>query len=186
MVKRVYYFSANGSDADKTYRNLLGGKGANLAEMCNMGLPVPPGYTITTTTCMDYQAEKKLPEGTLEEMWVQLAKLEKEMGQTFGGSTNPLLLSIRSGARASMPGMMDTILDSATAIFIVLLNRAQPCFWRLTAARAYPRVASHLPTPRGKDLLQVLLRHALQAAQDRRLHRLAVALRPGTTDADPH
>ena len=96
MVKRVYYFSANGSDADKTYRNLLGGKGANLAEMCNMGLPVPPGYTITTTTCMDYQAEKKLPEGTLEETWVQLAKLEKE---SAGGRR-----MIRSVATTGMAG----------------------------------------------------------------------------------
>ena len=91
---------------------LLGGKGANLAEMANIGLPVPPGFTITTEVCTEFYANgKKLPKGLDADIRANIAKMEKEVGAKFGDASNPLLVSVRSGARASMPGMMDTILN---------------------------------------------------------------------------
>ncbi|MEP6755260.1 MAG: PEP/pyruvate-binding domain-containing protein, partial [Chthonomonadales bacterium] len=106
--KRVYLFH----EANATMRDLLGGKGANLAEMTNIGLPVPPGFTITTTTCMDYYAEGKvLPAGMMDEVKDAIAYVEQQMGRTFGGTNKPLLVSVRSGAKFSMPGMMDTVLN---------------------------------------------------------------------------
>jgi pyruvate, orthophosphate dikinase len=106
--KRVWLFQ----DGDRSMRDLLGGKGANLAEMMNIGLPVPPGFTITTEVCTDYYAEgQKLPKGLLDEMKAALADVEKQLGKTFGDVKNPLLLSVRSGAKFSMPGMMDTVLN---------------------------------------------------------------------------
>jgi pyruvate,orthophosphate dikinase len=93
-------------------RSLLGGKGAGLAEMTRIGLPVPPGFTITTEACIDYYRQgKTLPEGLWEELEAHVKVLEQETGKTFGGSKNPLLVSVRSGAAISMPGMMDTILN---------------------------------------------------------------------------
>ena len=110
--KRVYFFgdgTAEGGRGDKT---LLGGKGANLADMTTSGLPVPPGFTITTETCREYnQGGKKLPEGLMDEVAKNLKKVEKATGKKFGDAKNPLLLSVRSGAAVSMPGMMDTILN---------------------------------------------------------------------------
>ncbi len=106
--KRVWLFR----EGDKSLRDLLGGKGANLAEMTNIGLPVPPGFTITTEVCTDYYASgRQLPEGLLAEMKTALADVEKDLGKTFGDVKNPLLLSVRSGAKFSMPGMMDTVLN---------------------------------------------------------------------------
>jgi pyruvate,orthophosphate dikinase len=106
--KRVYLFP----EGNSTMRDLLGGKGANLAEMTNIGLPVPPGFTITTEVCTEYySAEKKLPDGLMDEVRAAIAQLEADLGKTFGGSENPLLVSVRSGAKFSMPGMMDTILN---------------------------------------------------------------------------
>lgn len=106
--KRVYLFR----EGDATMKNLLGGKGANLAEMTNAGLPVPPGLTITTETCMEYiNAGNKLPEGLMDDVKEALKDVEKQTGKGFGSSENPLLLSVRSGARLSMPGMMETILN---------------------------------------------------------------------------
>ncbi|HUO08773.1 MAG TPA: pyruvate, phosphate dikinase [Phycisphaerae bacterium] len=107
----VYFFGkqSEGSAKDKM---LLGGKGANLAEMCNMGLPVPPGFTITTETCGDYyKSGEKFPDGLVEEIEKNLARLEAETGKKLGDPTNPLLVSCRSGAAVSMPGMMDTVLN---------------------------------------------------------------------------
>lgn len=93
-------------------RDLLGGKGANLAEMTNIGLPVPPGFTITTEVCTQYYASgKRLPDGLMDEIKAALADVEKQMSRTLGGSERPLLLSVRSGAKFSMPGMMDTVLN---------------------------------------------------------------------------
>ena len=93
-------------------KNLLGGKGANLAEMCLMGLPVPAGLTVTTEACTAYYANGgKLPEGLMDEVWEGMKKVETAMGMKYGDADNPLLLSCRSGARASMPGMMDTVLN---------------------------------------------------------------------------
>ena len=112
MEKWVYRFGggkAEGSVADVA---ILGGKGANLAEMANLGLPVPPGLTIVTDACAWYfQHEKSLPEALMAQVLDGITAMEAETGRTFGGSTKPLLLSIRSGARASMPGMMDTVLN---------------------------------------------------------------------------
>jgi pyruvate, orthophosphate dikinase len=110
--KFVYYFGARGTEADASMRDLVGGKGANLADMTAIGLPVPPGFTITTETCAAYyKAGKRLPHGLMNEVHKHVATLQKETGKVFGDKENPLLVSVRSGAAASMPGMMDTILN---------------------------------------------------------------------------
>ncbi len=105
--KRVYLFH----EGNKDMKDLLGGKGANLAEMSNLGLPVPPGFTITTEACIEYLKLKKMPAGVMEDARVALKKVEKDTGKGFGDAKNPLLVSVRSGAKMSMPGMMDTILN---------------------------------------------------------------------------
>jgi len=106
--KRVYLFREGNADM----KNLLGGKGANLAEMTNAGLPVPPGLTITTETCMEYiDNGNEMPAGLMDDVKAALADVEKETGKKFGDASNPLLVSVRSGARLSMPGMMETILN---------------------------------------------------------------------------
>lgn len=106
--KRVWLFK----EGDASMRDLLGGKGANLAEMTNAGLPVPPGLTITTETCMEYiDAGNKMPAGLMDDVKTALAEVEKQTGKKFGDASNPLLVSVRSGARLSMPGMMETILN---------------------------------------------------------------------------
>src|SRR5512137_1451925 len=104
--KHVYRFS----EGNKDMKELLGGKGANLAEMTSIGLPVPPGFTITTEVCNYYSAHKDYPGGVDAQVEDALAALEADTAKTFGAAHDPLLLSVRSGARASMPGMMDTIL----------------------------------------------------------------------------
>src|SRR5690606_8895102 len=91
--------------------DLLGGKGANLAEMTRLGLPVPAGFTITTEACRAFLATQELPEGLVEEIGEHLRGVERAMDRRFGDPTNPLLLSVRSGARFSMPGMMETVLN---------------------------------------------------------------------------
>ncbi|MDX1932548.1 MAG: pyruvate, phosphate dikinase [Capsulimonadales bacterium] len=106
--KRVWLFR----EGDRSLRDLLGGKGANLAEMTNIGLPVPPGFTITTEVCTDYYAGgKQLPEGLMDEVRTALADVENDQSKKLGDPNNPLLLSVRSGAKFSMPGMMDTVLN---------------------------------------------------------------------------
>ena len=110
--KYVYYFGKAGTEGDATYRNTLGGKGANLAEMTSIGVPVPPGFTISTDVCnYYYDNNKTLPGSVAGEIDVCLAKMEEQLGTEFGSSENPLLVSVRSGARVSMPGMMDTVLN---------------------------------------------------------------------------
>ena len=110
--KWVYGFAAGTSDGSAEMRNLLGGKGANLAEMCNLGLPVPPGFTITTELCTYYYANgESYPDSLDAQVEAALAAVEKDVGAVFGDAENPLLVSVRSGARASMPGMMDTVLN---------------------------------------------------------------------------
>ena len=106
-TKWVYLFS----EGNANMKNLLGGKGANLAEMTNIGLQVPPGFTITTEACNDYSKTNKFPEGMWEQALEALKNVEAALGKKFGDAENPLLVSVRSGARASMPGMMDTILN---------------------------------------------------------------------------
>ena len=128
--KRVWLFKEGNADM----RNLLGGKGANLAEMTNLGLPVPPGLTITTETCMDYiNAGNKMPEGLMDEVRTALKEVEAQKGQKFGDAENPLLVSVRSGARVSMPGMMETILnlglnDQTVEAMIKLTNNPRFCY----------------------------------------------------------
>jgi len=110
--KYVYYFGSKGADGTAEMKALLGGKGANLAEMVNLKLPVPPGFTITTEVCTYfYENNKTYPKQLEKQVEEAISKIEKEMGAKFGSADNPLLLSVRSGARASMPGMMDTILN---------------------------------------------------------------------------
>jgi pyruvate,orthophosphate dikinase len=111
-TKYVYFFGNGKAEGKAEMKNLLGGKGANLAEMTNIKLPVPPGFTLTTEVCTYYYANKhKYPKSLEKEVLTALAKVERVMGAKFGDPKNPLLVSIRSGARASMPGMMDTILN---------------------------------------------------------------------------
>jgi len=110
--KYVYFFGGGKAEGKSQMKELLGGKGANLAEMSNLGLPVPPGFTITTEACAHfYKQGRKWPAGLAEEIDKNLAKLEKLTGKTFGRGSNPLLVSVRSGAAVSMPGMMDTVLN---------------------------------------------------------------------------
>jgi len=105
--QRVYLFH----QGNKDMKDLLGGKGANLAEMSNLGLPVPPGFTITTEACIEYLKQKKMPAGVMDDVRAALKKVEKDTGKGFGNPKNPLLVSVRSGAKMSMPGMMETVLN---------------------------------------------------------------------------
>ncbi len=108
MAKWVYLFEEGSADM----RNLLGGKGANLAEMTRLGLPIPQGFTVTTEACTDYYNQgRKISEEIEAQIFEALEGLEQKQGKKFGDTENPLLVSVRSGARASMPGMMDTILN---------------------------------------------------------------------------
>ncbi len=109
--KRIYRFQPGAAEGRAEWRALLGGKGANLAEMAQLGIPVPPGFTITTEACVDYFQTGRLPDGLMEDVRDSMRFLEQVTGKGFGASDNPLLVSVRSGARSSMPGMMDTILD---------------------------------------------------------------------------
>lgn len=112
MTKWVYNFGKDKNDGDASMRNLLGGKGCNLAEMASLGLPVPPGFTITTEVCTYYyDHDHQYPDELTAQVEEALANVEKSMGMEFGNPENPLLVSVRSGARVSMPGMMDTVLN---------------------------------------------------------------------------
>ena len=111
-MKSIYYFGKNNSDGQADMKNLLGGKGANLAEMAKLGIPVPAGLTITTDVCTYYYENKQIfPNNLEEELQQSLKKVETDMGKKFGDFNDPLLLSVRSGARMSMPGMMETVLN---------------------------------------------------------------------------
>lgn len=111
-TKMIYYFGKTRTDGKGSQRALLGGKGSNLAEMTGIGLPVPPGFTITTEMCDQYyKSGKKFPQGLMDEVRVNIKMLEKELAKGFGDAKDPLLVSVRSGAAASMPGMMNTILN---------------------------------------------------------------------------
>ncbi|MEE3349196.1 MAG: pyruvate, phosphate dikinase [Candidatus Gastranaerophilaceae bacterium] len=128
--KRVWLFR----EGNANMRSLLGGKGANLAEMTNLGLPVPPGLTITTETCMDYiNHGNVMPAGLMDEVKEALKDVEAKAGKKFGDTTNPLLVSVRSGARVSMPGMMETILnlglnDETVEAMVKLTNNPRFCY----------------------------------------------------------
>jgi len=112
MAKHVYSFGGKTADGDGKMKELLGGKGANLAEMCKIGIPVPPGFTITTEVCAAYYDHaKKIPEDAIPQINDALGKMEGIAGKKFGDPADPLLVSVRSGAALSMPGMMNTILN---------------------------------------------------------------------------
>ena len=107
-AKYVYLFS----EGNGTMKELLGGKGANLAEMTNLGMPVPQGFTVTTEACTRYYEDDKIiADEIIDEIYANVKKMEEITGKNFGDVNNPLLVSVRSGARASMPGMMDTVLN---------------------------------------------------------------------------
>jgi pyruvate,orthophosphate dikinase len=125
--KRVYVFGGGRADGDASMKNLLGGKGANLAEMARLGVPVPPGFTITTEVCTHFYARgHAYPDGLRDEAAAALAGIEREMKMGFGDPDRPLLVSIRSGARKSMPGMMETVLNAG------LCSRTIPGLIKLT------------------------------------------------------
>ena len=109
--KLIFEFSKNKTDGDSSLNNLLGGKGANLAEMSNMGIPVPPGFTITTEVCNYFTENKKFPDNLETEIKKAVHNLESFSDKSFCSAGTPLLLSVRSGGRISMPGMMDSILN---------------------------------------------------------------------------
>ena len=110
--KYVYFFGNGKAEGKREMKELLGGKGANLADMSSLGLPVPPGFTITTEVCdLYYKLNRSWPKGLTEQIEANIAKMEKATGKTFGKGPQPLLVSVRSGAAASMPGMMATVLN---------------------------------------------------------------------------
>ena len=112
MDRHVYFFRQGAAEGDARQHELLGGKGANLAEMCRIGLAVPPGFTVATSTCkLFYENGESVPDSVLAEIDTNIARVEEAMGQRFGDATAPLLVSVRSGAAVSMPGMMDTVLN---------------------------------------------------------------------------
>jgi pyruvate,orthophosphate dikinase len=111
LSKFVYFFGKDVTDGKSSMKDLLGGKGAGLAEMASLGIPVPPGFTITTEVCVLYLKEGKYPEEVLRQVEQAIDKLEKLNGKKLGDPEDPLLVSVRSGARVSMPGMMDTVLN---------------------------------------------------------------------------
>ena len=111
-TKYVYLFAEGQVEGNGTMRDLLGGKGAGLAEMINAGLPVPPGFTVTTEACTGYyKAGEKFPEGLWDQVQAAMRRTEEVTGKKLGGTESPLLVSVRSGAKFSMPGMMDTVLN---------------------------------------------------------------------------
>src|SRR6516165_10838012 len=111
-LKYVYSFGSGKADGRADMKDLLGGKGANLAEMSSIGIPVPPGFTITTEVCQDYYAANQaLPEAVKPQVESALKQVEAQVAKKFGEATDPLLVSVRSGAALSMPGMMNTILN---------------------------------------------------------------------------
>lgn len=130
--KLVYYFGKNATEGDASMKNLLGGKGANLCEMTNLGIPVPAGFTLATTVCKSYyENNRTYSDDILKQVDENLAKLEKEMGKKLGDSNDPLLVSIRSGAAVSMPGMMDTVLNlglTKAAVEGIAKNTGNPRF----------------------------------------------------------
>ena len=112
MNKWIYHFGAGDAEGNMALKNILGGKGACLAEMSSLGLPVPAGFTITTDVCNHYfHEDSNWPEGLHDDLEQAIVALEEKSRKSFGSTTNPLLVSVRSGAPVSMPGMMDTILN---------------------------------------------------------------------------
>jgi pyruvate,orthophosphate dikinase len=170
MAKRIYFFGGGQADGDGSQKALLGGKGAGLHEMTRLGIPVPPGFTITTEVCTAFFAGGgKLPEGLGDELRAAVRRVEELVGARFGDPEMPLLVSVRSGARASMPGMMDTILNLGLNETIVegLGQRTQNVRFALDAYRrfivTYADVVLGLPRKPFDDALEIARRKAAMA-----------------------
>ncbi|MDO4390386.1 MAG: pyruvate, phosphate dikinase [Clostridia bacterium] len=154
--KYVYLFS----EGNAQMRELLGGKGANLAEMTGLGLPVPPGFTVTTEACTQYYEDGKwINEDIVAEIFEYLGKLEKITGKKFGDSENPLLVSVRSGARASMPGMMDTILNLGLneQVVEVIAKKSNNPRWAWDCYRRFIQMYSDVVMEVGKKYFEQLI-----------------------------
>ena len=155
-MKYVYLFS----EGNATMRNLLGGKGANLAEMTNIGLPVPQGFTITTEACTKYYEDKKeINDEIKAQIDEYITKLEEITGKKFGDRENPLLVSVRSGARASMPGMMDTILNLGLNEEVVntLAEKSNNPRWAWDCYRRFIQMYSDVVMEVGKKYFEELI-----------------------------
>ena len=158
--KYVYFFGAGQTEGNANMRELLGGKGANLAEMAGLGLPVPQGFTITTEACTRYYDDgKKIGEDILAQVMAYIDKLEKSAGKKFGDAQNPLLVSVRSGARASMPGMMDTILNLGLNETVVdsLAEQTKNPRWAWDCYRRFIQMYSDVVMEVGKKYFEKLI-----------------------------
>ena len=165
LKKMVYSFD----EGDASMRALLGGKGANLCEMDKLGLPVPPGFIVTTEACLDYYAmDHQLPEGLWDQVQDKLGSLERSLGRQLGSNANPLLVSVRSGARISMPGMMDTILnlgvsDDNVAALAQHMNDERPAY---DAYRRFLQIFSSIVFGMDSSLFEVIIsKHKEQAGK---------------------
>lgn len=160
MAKHVYFFGNGKAEASAKDKNLLGGKGANLAEMTNLGIPVPPGFTISTETCVHYYTNnQQYPAGVEDEVKANIKKLEDAMGMKFNDVENPLLVSVRSGARVSMPGMMDTVLNlgiNANVVEGIIKKTGKACFaW--DSYRRFIQMYSNVVMGMDMELLEHIL-----------------------------
>ena len=158
--KYVYFFGAGQTEGNAEMRNLLGGKGANLAEMASLGIPVPQGFTITTEACTRYyEDDKKISDDIRAQILEYIAKLEKSSGKKFGDAKNPLLVSVRSGARASMPGMMDTILNLGLNETVVasLAKQSKNPRWAWDCYRRFIQMFSDVVMEVGKKHFEKLI-----------------------------
>jgi pyruvate, orthophosphate dikinase len=161
-VKYVYFFGKGTAEGSAEMKNLLGGKGANLAEMTAIGLPVPAGFTISTEVCTEfYRNDRNYPAGLKEEVEANLRGVEELMGKRFGDPENPLLVSVRSGARASMPGMMDTILNLGLNDVTVqgIIRQSGDERFAYDAYRRFVQMYSDVVMGMEKDILEHLLEH---------------------------
>ena len=152
MSKFVYLFS----EGNGTMKEILGGKGANLAEMTGIGLPVPQGFTISTEACTQYYEDgRKINDEIMAEIMVNVAKMEEINGKKFGDSENPLLVSVRSGARASMPGMMDTILNLGLneEVVEVMAKKSGNARWAYDCYRRFIQMYSDVVMEVGKCII---------------------------------
>ena len=156
MTKYVYLFT----EGNGNMRELLGGKGANLAEMTNIGLPVPQGFTITTEACTKYYDDgRQINDEILGQIMEYIAKLEEITGKKFGDIENPLLVSVRSGARASMPGMMDTILNlglNEQVVEVIAAKSGNPR-WAYDCYRRFIQMYSDVVMEVGKKFFEALI-----------------------------
>ena len=160
QTKYVYFFGAGQTEGNANMRNLLGGKGANLAEMAGLGLPVPQGFTITTEACTRYYDDgKKIAADIMDQVREYVGKLEKSAGKKFGDAKNPLLVSVRSGARASMPGMMDTILNLGLNETVVnsLAKQTKNPRWAWDCYRRFIQMFSDVVMEVGKKHFEKLI-----------------------------